>query len=58
MDWTVPPTKEILMTTGRVLALVTNAADYQKVGYRTGLWLGELTHFQDCLLYTSPSPRD
>lgn len=37
------------MTTGRVLALVTNAADYQKVGYRTGLWLGELTHFQDVL---------
>lgn len=35
------------MATGRVLAIVTNAADYEKVGYRTGLWLGELTHFQD-----------
>ncbi|MGO0577090.1 type 1 glutamine amidotransferase domain-containing protein [Ornithinimicrobium panacihumi] len=37
------------MTTPRVLALVTNVSDYQKVGYRTGLWLGELTHFQDVL---------
>lgn len=35
------------MATRRVLALVTNAADYEKAGYRTGLWLGELTHFQD-----------
>lgn len=35
------------MATGRVLAIVTNAADYERVGYRTGLWLGELTHFQD-----------
>lgn len=33
--------------TPRILALVTNASDYQKAGYRTGLWLGELTHFQD-----------
>lgn len=37
------------MATGRILALVTNASDYQKVGYRTGLWLGELTHAQDVL---------
>lgn len=35
------------MATGRILTIVTNAADYEKVGYRTGLWLGELTHFQD-----------
>ncbi|WP_432559011.1 type 1 glutamine amidotransferase domain-containing protein [Granulicoccus sp. GXG6511] len=35
--------------TRRVLALVTNTADYEQVGYRTGLWLGELTHFQDVL---------
>lgn len=34
---------------GRVLALVTSAADYEKAGYRTGLWLGELTHFMDVL---------
>ncbi|MGO4956143.1 type 1 glutamine amidotransferase domain-containing protein [Luteococcus sp. Sow4_B9] len=32
---------------GRVLAVVTSAGEYQKVGYRTGLWLGELTHFHD-----------
>lgn len=31
----------------RILAIVTNTADYVKVGYRTGLWLGELTHFWD-----------
>lgn len=37
------------MPTGRVLALVTSTSDYEKAGYRTGLWLGELTHFQDVL---------
>ncbi|WP_256973181.1 type 1 glutamine amidotransferase domain-containing protein [Rhodococcus sp. NCIMB 12038] len=26
---------------------MTNAGQYEKVGYRTGLWLGELTHFYD-----------
>ena len=31
----------------RILAVVTNAREYEKVGYRTGLWLGELTHFLD-----------
>jgi putative intracellular protease/amidase len=31
----------------RILAVVTNVAEYEKVGYRTGLWLGELTHFLD-----------
>jgi putative intracellular protease/amidase len=31
----------------RILIIVTNAGEYQNVGYRTGLWLGELTHFYD-----------
>lgn len=35
------------MATGKILIIVTNAAEYEKVGYRTGLWLGELTHFYD-----------
>lgn len=35
------------MATNRILAVVTNVGEYQKVGYRTGLWLGELTHFLD-----------
>jgi putative intracellular protease/amidase len=35
------------MATNRVLVIVTNVAEYEKVGYRTGLWLGELTHFWD-----------
>ena len=33
----------------KVLVVVTNADRYEKVGYRTGLWLGELTHFYDVL---------
>ncbi len=33
--------------TNRILIIVTNADEYQKVGYRTGLWLSELTHFWD-----------
>lgn len=36
-------------TPRRVLAVVTSTPSYQKVGYRTGLWLGELTHFYDVL---------
>lgn len=35
------------MPTNRILAVVTNVGEYEKVGYRTGLWLGELTHFLD-----------
>lgn len=35
------------MATRNILVVVTNAGDYQAVGYRTGLWLGELTHFDD-----------
>ncbi|WP_420174840.1 type 1 glutamine amidotransferase domain-containing protein [Luteococcus sp. OSA5] len=31
----------------RILAIVTSVGEYEKVGYRTGLWLGELTHFID-----------
>jgi putative intracellular protease/amidase len=33
--------------TKKILIVVTNVPEYQKVGYRTGLWLGELTHFWD-----------
>lgn len=33
--------------TNRILITVTNVPEYQKVGMRTGLWLGELTHFWD-----------
>jgi putative intracellular protease/amidase len=33
--------------TNRILTVVTNVGEYEKVGYRTGLWLGELTHFWD-----------
>src|SRR5688500_19549923 len=33
--------------TKRILIIVTNVPEYKKVGYRTGLWLGELTHFWD-----------
>jgi putative intracellular protease/amidase len=33
--------------TNRILIIVTSAGEYEKVGYRTGLWLGELTHFYD-----------
>ncbi|GHG03284.1 MULTISPECIES: type 1 glutamine amidotransferase domain-containing protein [Amycolatopsis] len=35
------------MATQRILIIVTNAREYEKVGMRTGLWLGELTHFYD-----------
>lgn len=30
-----------------ILIIVTSVGEYQKVGFRTGLWLGELTHFWD-----------
>src|SRR5690242_20983383 len=33
--------------TKNILIIVTNVPEYEKVGYRTGLWLGELTHFWD-----------
>ncbi len=31
----------------KILIVVTSTDEYQKVGFRTGLWLGELTHFWD-----------
>lgn len=31
----------------RILIVVTNVGEYEKVGFRTGLWLSELTHFWD-----------
>lgn len=36
-----------MTATNKILVIVTNVAEYEKVGYRTGLWLGELTHFWD-----------
>ncbi len=42
-----PKGREDVKQTNRILAIVTNAGEYEKVGYRTGLWLGELTHFWD-----------
>ena len=35
--------------TGKVLIVVTNVDQYERVGFRTGLWLGELTHFWDAV---------
>lgn len=34
----------------KILVIVTNVKEYEKVGYRTGLWLGELTHFLNSTL--------
>jgi len=31
----------------RILAVVTNVPEYSTSGIRTGLWLGEFTHFYD-----------
>lgn len=33
----------------RILVVVTNVDQFEKVGFRTGLWLGELVHFWDVL---------
>jgi len=33
--------------TGRILAIVTTTSEFEQLGHRTGLWLSELTHFQD-----------
>jgi putative intracellular protease/amidase len=33
--------------TNEILTIVTNVDEYEKFGFRTGLWLGELTHFWD-----------
>lgn len=34
-----------MTTTNKILIVVTNDDEFEKVGFRTGLWLGELTHF-------------
>ena len=34
---------------GNILIVVTNVDQYESVGFRTGLWLGELTHFWDAV---------
>jgi hypothetical protein len=36
-----------MAATSRILVVVTNVGEYEAVGYRTGQWLGELTHFWD-----------
>ncbi len=33
--------------TNRILVIVTNTDEFKNAGYRTGLWLSELTHFLD-----------
>lgn len=33
--------------TNRILIIATNVDEFEKVGFRTGLWLSELTHFWD-----------
>jgi putative intracellular protease/amidase len=38
---------KIMTKTKKIVIIVTNVSEYEKVGYRTGLWLGELTHFWD-----------
>lgn len=35
------------MSSKKVLVIVTSVGEYETMGYRTGLWLGELTHFWD-----------
>ncbi|MEU4254228.1 type 1 glutamine amidotransferase domain-containing protein [Amycolatopsis sp. NPDC026612] len=36
-----------MTTPKKILVAVTSEGAYRKTGYRTGLWLGELTHFWD-----------
>lgn len=43
------------MATRRILAIATNVGEYEKVGYRPGLWLGEFTHFLDAVGQSIPS---
>lgn len=38
-----------MQRTGKILIVVTNVDQYDRVGFRTGLWLGELTHFWDAV---------
>ena len=51
---TFTPTGETTSVTKKLLGLFINLQDYQ-IGATKG---GEITNFSDCLLYTSPSPRD
>jgi putative intracellular protease/amidase len=34
-----------MTATKKILIVVTNDDEFEKVGFGTGLWLGELTHF-------------
>lgn len=43
----IDPVLELMM---EAVHRVTNVKEYEKVGYRTGLWLGELTHFLNSTL--------
>jgi putative intracellular protease/amidase len=36
-----------MSASNRILIVATSVDEYDKVGYRTGLWLSELTHFYD-----------
>ena len=36
--------------TEKILIVVTNVDQYDRVGFRTGLWLGELTQFWDAVV--------
>lgn len=36
-----------MIRTNKILIIVTNASEFEKVGFRTGLWFSELTHFWD-----------
>ncbi|AOX21355.1 type 1 glutamine amidotransferase domain-containing protein [Kozakia baliensis] len=36
-----------MSATQKILVVVTSINEFEDVGYRTGLWLGELTHFWD-----------
>ena len=46
-SWSTFYEEDAMAKTNKILIIVTNAAEFQKVGIRTGLWLGELTHFWD-----------
>jgi putative intracellular protease/amidase len=39
--------EEVMANTHKILVIVTDVSEFEKVGYRTGLWLGELNHFWD-----------
>jgi putative intracellular protease/amidase len=44
MEW-----EHVMSQTRKILIVVTNVDQYDRVGFRTGLWLGELTHFWDAV---------